>query len=244
MLKNSIKKNSGSWRRRGVNFIPRNPSHILEGGAVTFSAGWFAQGHTVSLEFHSITPPKFISKQGKNHPLLPSRNIRTESHLGSQKWIKITNNSEKFINLTLSLIHPNLFTSGLLILKKLRKLKATKVTAKEWQSVYTGIAVVSNRETPPHRDSGGRPEWYDTLINYSGTGGNPRLQLNSLGMDLEYSTGTVVSFCGSILEHEVRHWGTSDRACYAHFMRESVRKRFDVPPAGWVEQNMYLPGQT
>ena len=53
-------------------------------------------------------------------------------------------------------------------------------------------------------------------------------------MDLEYSSGTVVSFCGSILEHEVQTWGVGDRVCYAHFMRETVRNRLDAPPAGWV----------
>jgi hypothetical protein len=49
----------------------------------------------------------------------------------------------------------------------------------------------------------------------------------------------VVSFCGSILEHEVRSWGVGDRVCYAHFMRETVRDRLDVPPAGWVKQDIY-----
>ena len=127
------------------------------------------------------------------------------------------------------------------MLRKLHELEATKDIAEQWQSVYTGIAVILNRETPPCLDRGGRPEWYDTLINYSGTGGKPQLQLNDLGMDLEYSSGTVVSFCSSILEHGVRNWGASDRVCYAHFMRESVRKHLDVPPAGWVDQSTYLP---
>ena len=57
---------------------------------------------------------------------------------------------------------------------------------------------------------------------------------------MEYSSGTVVGFCGLISEHGVGFWGNGDRVCYAHFMQESVRKQLDVPPAGWVDQTMYL----
>jgi len=160
--------------------------------------------------------------------------------LGSSRWLDDSNDLERFINLTLSLINPGLFEMGLSMLLKLRNLDESKDIAEKWQSVYSGISIVSNRITPAHRDSKGRPEWYDTLINYSVCGAHPRLLLEDLGLDFEYSSGTLVSFCGTILTHEVQHWGDGDRICYAHFMRESVRKRLDVPPAGWVYRDMYL----
>lgn len=125
------------------------------------------------------------------------------------------------------------------MLRKLRVLVDTMNIAREWQSVYTGIAIISNRITPSHRDSKGRPEWYDTLVSYAGIDSRPRLLLNDLGVDLEYSSGTVVGICGSILQHEVQSWGDADRVCYAHFMREAVRERLKVGPAGWVYQDMY-----
>lgn len=128
------------------------------------------------------------------------------------------------------------------MLRKLRKLETTKVIAREWQSVHTGVSVISNRLTPSHRDSKGRPEWFDTLANYcsSDLGSSaPRLLIKDLGMDLEYSSGAVVSFCGSVLEHEVGSWGPGDRVCQAHFMRESIRKRLAIPAAGWVSQSIY-----
>jgi hypothetical protein len=152
-----------------------------------------------------------------------------------------SNEIERFINLTLSLIHPELFQCGLAMLQKLRQLDSTKDIARHWQSVCTAIQIISNRVTPAHRDRRGRPEWYDILLNYSGREGTPRFLVKDLGMDLEYSSGTVIGFCGSIFEHEVGSWGVSDRVCYAHFFRESVRKRLDVPPAGWVNQGIYLP---
>lgn len=115
----------------------------------------------------------------------------------------------------------------------------TKEIALEWQSVYTGIAIISNRLTPFHRDSKGRPEWYDTLLNYSGSRARPRLIIKDLGLDMEYQSGTVVSFCGSIFEHGVGSWGNGERVCYAHFMREAVRNRLNVMPAGWVTREIY-----
>ena len=148
---------------------------------------------------------------------------------------------EKFINLTLSLINPDLFRSGLEMLQKLRLLEKTKDVAQCWQSVYTGIAIICNRVTPLHRDKHGRPEWFDTLLNYSEPGDSPQLIIDNLGLDLQYSSGTVVAFCGSVFQHGVESWGKGNRICYAHFMREAVRKRLDVTPAGWVYREKYLP---
>jgi hypothetical protein len=160
--------------------------------------------------------------------------------LGQSDWLRTSNNFERFLNLTLSLIHPELFKCGLKILLELRQLGTTLEIAEKWQSVYTGIAIISNRFTPSHRDCKGRPEWFDLLMNYTGREANSRLLINDLGLDLQYSSGTVVGLCGTILEHEVRSWGIGDRVCYAHFMRESVRNRLDAPLAEWVNQSIYL----
>lgn len=130
------------------------------------------------------------------------------------------------------------------MLRKLRSLDNTKAVAREWQSVYSGISIVSNQMTPSHRDSKGRPQWYDLLANYcdedEAAGSTPRLLVKDLGMDLRYSNGTVIGFCGSVLEHEVESWGAGDRVCQARFMRKSVQERLEVPPAGWVDQNIYF----
>jgi hypothetical protein len=159
--------------------------------------------------------------------------------LGSAKWLKTSVELEATVNLTLSLIHPELYKCGLLMLQKLRQEDATAEIASKWQSVHTRISIVSNQIMPFHRDSKGRPEWYDTLLSYSDTRARPRLSIEDIGLDLDYQCGTVVSFCGSIFKHGVRTWGPGDRVCYAHFMRESVRERLKVPAAGWVNQSLY-----
>jgi hypothetical protein len=152
-----------------------------------------------------------------------------------------SNDLECFLNLTLSLIHPDLFRTGLGMLLKLRMLETTKAIAQEWKSVHTGVSVISNRITPSHRDSRSRAEWYNTLVNYAdgGDSSKPQMLIKDIGLDLDYSSGAVISFCGSVFEHEVQFWGQGDRVCQAHFMQESVRKRLGVSAAGWVNQDTY-----
>ena len=158
----------------------------------------------------------------------------------TSNWFNISNDVEKFLNLTLSLIHPDLFRLGVEILRKLRRLEGTKDISQKWQSVYTGIAIICNRVTPFHRDTKGKPEWFDILLSYSEPGASPVLSISDLGLDLDYSSGTVVGLCGSVLKHGVDSWGVGDRICYAHFMRESVSRRMNVTPAGWVYKDKYI----
>jgi hypothetical protein len=91
-------------------------------------------------------------------------------YLESSNCLAISNNVEKFLNLTLLLIHPELFKCGLSMLRKLRQLEMTKNVELKWQSVFTGIAIISNRAMPFHWDLKERSEWFDSLINYSGIG--------------------------------------------------------------------------
>jgi hypothetical protein len=67
----------------------------------------------------------------------------------------------------------------------------------------------------------------------------PCLLVKDLGLELEYSSRSVVGLCGSILEHKVHAWGAGDRVCYAHFMQEAVWKHLGVEPTGWAKQNIY-----
>jgi hypothetical protein len=59
------------------------------------------------------------------------------------------------------------------MLQRLFSLDTTEDIAEQWQSVYTGIAIISNHIMPPHRDQKERPEWFDTLLNYSDSAISP-----------------------------------------------------------------------
>jgi hypothetical protein len=141
--------------------------------------------------------------------------------------------------MVLFLIHPSLWKAGYDVLERLRELEETKEIASLWTSVYTGIAVISNRRTPSHLDINGRPEWYDLLSMQGSMSGFARLDFQELGLSLAYHPGTVVAACGQILHHSVSFWGEGDRVCYAHFMRDKVRERFGIAPGEWVTQELY-----
>lgn len=92
------------------------------------------------------------------------------------------------------------------MLQKMWKLETTKAIIQKWQSVYTGISVISNQITLAHQDFKGQPEWYNTLASNSEGGSIPWLLINDLGLNLLYLSRTVVSLCGSLLTHEIRFW--------------------------------------
>ncbi|KAF8810609.1 hypothetical protein BYT27DRAFT_7253591 [Phlegmacium glaucopus] len=144
LLRASIKsrhpgKTPPSWRIDRKQFTATGEQRTLEPGAVTFSAGWFAQGHT-----------------GDKFSIKPSANLKSNQvNLGGSNWMKESTLVEHFLNLTLSLIHPQLFKTGLLMLRKIRMLPTTREIAQDWPSVYTGIQTISNCLTPGHRDSKG-----------------------------------------------------------------------------------------
>jgi hypothetical protein len=182
------------------------------------------------------------SPQTEEFEIKTSLNMRNNPL--SSSWLESTREVEKIINLTLSLIHPDQFKCGLQMLRKLRDMKDTKGVALIWQSVFTGVSVIGNRISPKHRDGKGRPEWFDILANFfkdesPQKKSPPRFLVSDLQLDLKYSSGTVIGFCGSILEHEVKAWRRGDRVCYAHFMRESVRDRLGADAAGWSSRSNY-----
>ena len=67
-----------------------------------------------------------------------------EAQLETLNWMCLSNPVEGFLNVALSLIHPDLFCCGLDMLKELRKRDGSRQIANEWQLVFTGIVVIVN----------------------------------------------------------------------------------------------------
>jgi hypothetical protein len=60
LLKKSVEtqkphKTAPNWRTHDLNFVENTSTDAIEPGTVTFSGGWFAQGHAVSFLFHYMT---------------------------------------------------------------------------------------------------------------------------------------------------------------------------------------------
>ena len=107
----------------------------------------------------------------------------------------------------------------------------------QWMSVFTGVAVMSNRFTPAHWDRSSRCNWYDMLATL-GAYRSCNLELPGLGISLEYGPGTVVGISGNVLEHAVRSF-EGDRVCYAYFMRNNVHEWASVPVSDWIYTKYY-----
>ena len=144
----------------------------------------------------------------------------------------------RILNDLAALIHPDLHRAGMSALEKLHTNPDTAVLAKEWTSLFTGIAVVSNRCTKKHRDRKSKLNWYDLLVSL-GTHNSAKFCMPELGLKMLYKPGTVVALSGSVFLHEVRDWGDGDRLCYAFFMRAKVLEQLGEDSQEWGNRSIY-----
>ena len=111
--------------------------------------------------------------------------------------------------------------------------EAMRAALAGWASPFTGISVMVNRVTPTHRDTQGRHPWFDILVTH-GPYSECRMELRSLGVRLEYNSGTMVGVCGKAVPHAVSEC-IGEHACIAYYMRDSVHSRLGVPAGGWMD---------
>jgi hypothetical protein len=108
-----------------------------------------------------------------------------------------------------------------------------------WPSIFSGFQIIANRMTPPHRDPGGCPTHYDLLIS-AGTHTSCEMKLRELGLHLSYRPGTMVLLCGKVIMHEVEEWSGGERICVAHWMKDAIHSRLDMPRPAWLNRDGYL----
>ncbi|KAG2354743.1 hypothetical protein BDR07DRAFT_1494135 [Suillus spraguei] len=118
----------------------------------------------------------------------------------------------------LRVMHPQQYFAGLRALSHLgdkavsKELPQMPETLQYWASVFNSLSIISNRETPNHRDHLSIPECFDiltTMGNYS----NARMR--------------------RIVRHGV-DGGEGDRIAWAWYMRDSVHIYAGVPSCGWA----------
>ena len=112
-----------------------------------------------------------------------------------------------------------------------------KDTLDMWPSVFTAMSIISNRETPFHRDSQSRMCWYDILTSVGPYNDAP-VYLSPFGIRISNTPGTICAFSGMALRHAVRYTA-QPRISIASYLRENVRAGAHVQPAGWMSQSVY-----
>lgn len=140
----------------------------------------------------------------------------------------------------LNIIHPELYGVGIEALRafkehpeKISKGEQLSAVLNVWSSPFTAITVISNRDTPYHRDNGANHPWFDILLAV-GEYENGRLELPGLGMRFKYDPGTAVSLTGRVLQHGATCPG--DRACIVYHMRSNVVQKLGIPSPLWAKQ--------
>jgi Oxygenase domain of the 2OGFeDO superfamily len=154
-------------------------------------------------------------------------------------WLDAISESNAILSAILAVIHPTLYDAGWQTTERLRNTPeiGPQDILSRWASVFSGVSVISNRNSPPHRDGNSRPHWYDLLVTL-GRYRNCKLKLPGIGISLDYGPGTVVGLSGSVLEHEVPIF-EGYRVCYAYFMRDNVFEWAKVPAGHWMRTEYY-----
>lgn len=145
-----------------------------------------------------------------------------------------------YLGAVLSVVDPPLYDRGCQALHQIGQLsfhepfqsrKDLMNILEVWKNPFTAISIISNRRTPPHTDRGGRHQWADILTSF-GPYKNCRFDLPTLGIQLEYIPGSVVSVLSRRLPHGVKDWD-GERVCIALYMKANVHDRLGVVPTPW-----------
>jgi len=140
-------------------------------------------------------------------------------------------------------MHPELYTAGCEAMKlivrepnRVRKGYTLHDIFQVWALPHNVVSVISNRQTPLHRDSGNAFPWPDMLLAL-GSYECGELNLPGLGLGLRYKSGTAVG----ILSRLIRHGAECDgqRACIALYMKENVLKELEMGDVGWMNMSIY-----
>ncbi|KAI6014190.1 hypothetical protein EDC04DRAFT_2536535, partial [Pisolithus marmoratus] len=82
-----------------------------------------------------------------------------------------------------------------------------------WPSIYLGIDVIVNQQTPPHLDQTSAPSLLDLVVSL----GTPNAQVHISESDTVfcYQPGTMVFLAGKLLTHSVPKWERGERIALA-----------------------------
>lgn len=102
---------------------------------------------------------------------------------------------------------------------------------KIWSSPFTSMSLMSNRDSPQHRDTGATHTCMDWLVSV-GTYRSGRFGIPGLGLSLWYRPGTTIGLLGRVVRHGVVAFG--GRLCFAQYLCESVLQTLGIAEPGWV----------
>ncbi|KAG2367258.1 hypothetical protein BDR07DRAFT_1373060 [Suillus spraguei] len=183
-------KADGNWRYNQEWFKQGSENVGSTPGCINLSPAWFKQGH------ENLSDPEV------------SASLKGPS---SENILKAIARPAAIASAALRVMHPQQYFAGLRALSHLgdkalsKELPQMPETLQYWASVFNSLSIISNRETPNHRDHLSIPECFNiltTMGNYS----NARMSMPSLQLEFR------------IVRHGV-DGGEGDRIAWAWYMK-------------------------
>ncbi|KAI0311064.1 hypothetical protein OF83DRAFT_1069461 [Amylostereum chailletii] len=144
------------------------------------------------------------------------------------------------ISTVLTVAHTDMFEAGRQVLLKLAECPGHEVLAAQFSFITPVISVITNRETPAHRNTqSSHFPWFDCLATFGGDA-DTTLGLPTFGMVFQYLSGSMSLFCGSSTLHMVSAT-KKNRVCIAGYMRRNVLCCISVVFPGWSSLSQLLP---
>ncbi|KAG2108098.1 hypothetical protein BD769DRAFT_1352873 [Suillus cothurnatus] len=213
LLKRSITGSGHSkahWRCQDEYFSPG--SGQLQPGCINVAPAWFQLGHNVSASLQGPVGNMYLNSIARP-AVIASAALRVMHP--RQYWEGLT----------------NMVTLGSLANEMELQQMPEKLC--KWASVFSALSIVSNRETPFHRDTLSRMQWFDILTSV-GHYSHARMLLPSLQIDLRYDSGVMVGMSGRAVRHGV-HKVDGDRICWAWYMRDNLHDFTKTPRGGFAK---------
>ncbi|KAK7676689.1 hypothetical protein QCA50_020049 [Cerrena zonata] len=202
---------SGSWRTDSAYFEPDND--YISTGLANLSPAWYMAGHK--------SPPYTT-------PFLK----RSEGH----EFLSVARDPFAVVSGILAITHPRQYKMAKEMKERIIASGDCKEALERWPMVFTAISVISNRESPFHRDLHESWKWFDFLLSF-GPYDHAPLYLANLGIRVNNPPGTICIFGGRALWHGVRR--VSPRVTLALYMRKNIQKELGIQSAPWMTQHEY-----
>ncbi|KAI6019104.1 hypothetical protein EDC04DRAFT_2607623 [Pisolithus marmoratus] len=199
-LKDSIvqcsKTGCPSKMRFGHKHVPEeNGNEKFGHGRLMNSPATFQQAHTEY--FWRIIDPQRLEDQVYESSSLKKPAVR--------QWLRDITYAEDFWNTIAEIVLPDLAQVGKEAISARQHWVTTQPPCPvRWPSIYLGIDVIVNQETPPHQDQASAPSLLDLV------------------------PGTMVFLAGKLLTHSVPKWEKGERIALAHYMKDAIHNRFGL----------------
>ena len=139
----------------------------------------------------------------------------------------------------LRVVHPELYIAGREALVWAATLPAVSAALDTWPSVFAKLQIISNRQTPFHRDLSGEATWFELLISL-GSYDRATMVLRNLGIEVAYTPGSAVALSSYLVHHGVSAV-EPDRICYAWFMSRHLHDNHGLDNVEWMAEGVYGP---